>query len=60
VGALRALRGEGVVIKAENDWQDGRPQVAMHHYLQPVAVVVVVVNAVLVVVAVVGGVADVA
>ena len=50
-GCLRASRGEGVVIKAKNEWQDGRPQVAMHHYLQPVAVVVDVV---------VGGVADVA
>jgi len=48
------------VIKAKNDWQDGRPQVAMHRYLQPVAVVVVVVDVVVVVVVVVGGVADVA
>jgi len=47
--------GKGVVIKAKNDWQDGRPQVAMNHYLQPVVVVAVVVVAV-----VVGGVADVA
>jgi len=27
-------------IKAQNDWQDGRPQVAMQHYL-PIFVVLI-------------------
>jgi len=26
-------RGRGLVIKGMNDWRDGRPQVAMHRYI---------------------------
>jgi len=34
--------GAGLVIKAENNWCDGRPQVAIHRQLPPLLVLILI------------------